>query len=284
MHLTKAMMAKYERAHDMDSWQRDPRIAARGFAHRWQSSVATGNGEDAFIKLVDHYVRPDCDVLDLGCGHGELTLMLAARCRSIVGIDRQASYLELARELALEQNVTNVQFYQVDLAGLEDEDRDFAAIPLADNSIDLFVNRRGPILRRYLDEALRVARREAIIVGLHPTGNAPAPSWRDQLPEPYRNVFTAFPFEDVTGWVIDPLRTAGISDYSLWWMDVPEFLRTPYELYVRLEDIRQGGSQSSDVLGYQNIEPQLAKIFNQFGTSQGIVLRHQRLLWQASLP
>jgi hypothetical protein len=30
------------------------------------------------------------------------------------------------------------------------------------------------------------------------------------------------------------LRTAGLSDYSLWWIDVPEYLRTPYELYVRL--------------------------------------------------
>jgi 23S rRNA (guanine745-N1)-methyltransferase len=263
----------------MDSWMRDPRIAARGFAHRWQSSVAAGNGEDAFIELVDQYLRPDCDVLDLGCGHGEFTLILAARCRSIVGIEREPDYLELAKELAAEQNVTNVRFYEVNLAGVEDEDRDFAGIPLADDSIDLFINRRGPLLKRYLKEAIRVARHEAVFLGLHPTGNAPAPPWRDQLPEPYRDVFTALSFEEVTGWVIDPLRTAGISDYSLWWMDVPEFLRTPYELYVRL-----GGSQSPEALEYQNIEPQLSKIFQQFSTSQGMILRHQRLLWQACLP
>ena len=93
-------MTKYARAHDMDSWLHDPRIAARGFAHRWQSSVAAGNGEDAFIELIDHYLRPDCDVLDLGCGHGELTLILAARCRTIVGLERDPGYLELAQELA----------------------------------------------------------------------------------------------------------------------------------------------------------------------------------------
>ena len=46
-------MTTYGRAPDMDSWQRDPRIAARGFAHRWQSAVASGNGEDAFVDLVD---------------------------------------------------------------------------------------------------------------------------------------------------------------------------------------------------------------------------------------
>jgi SAM-dependent methyltransferase len=263
----------------MDSWLRDPRIAARGFAHRWQSSVAAGNGEDAFIALVDQYLRPDSDVLDLGCGHGELTLTLAARCRSIVGIERDPGYLELARELAAEQNVANARFYQVNLAGIDDEDRLFAGIPLADDSIDLFVNRRGPILRRYLDEAIRVARRGAVIVGLHPAGNTSTPTWHDQLPEPYRKVSIARPFDEVMGWVIDPLRIAGISDYSLWWLDVPEFLRTPYELYIRL-----GGSQPSDAPEYQAIEPQFTKIIKQYGTSQGVVLRHQRLLWQVYLP
>ena len=272
-------VTRYSRAHDMDSWLRDPRIAARGFAHRWQSSVAAGNGEDAFIALVDQYLHPECDVLDLGCGHGELTLTLAPRCRSIVGIERIPEYLELARELAAEQKVANIQFYEVNLAGAHDQKRAFAGIPLADNSIDLFINRRGPILQRYLDEALRVARPYAVIVGLHPAGNTLPPTWNDQLPEPYRNALKAFPFDEVAGWVINPLRTAGISDYSLWWIDVPEFLRTPYELYARLNS-----SQLADAPEYQAIEPQFTKIVNDYSTSQGLVLRHQRLLWQACLP
>src|SRR5262249_22144432 len=162
--------------------------------------VADGNGEDVFINLLDQHLSPDSDVLDLGCGHGELTLTLAARCRSIVGIEREPGYLELAKELAAEQNVVNVRFYQVNLAGVADEDRVFAGLPLADDSIDVFVNRRGPILQRYLDEALRIARPGAVIVGLHPTGNAPAPAWADQLPEPYQNVFMALSFDEVAGW------------------------------------------------------------------------------------
>lgn len=272
-------MTRYARAHDMDNWLRDPRIAARGFAHRWQSSVGAGNGEDAFIELVEQYLRPDCDVLDLGCGHGELTLILAARCGTIVGIERNPDYLALAKELAAEQKVSNVQFYEVHLAGSEDEDRPFASIPLADDSIDLFVNRRGPLLKRYLGEALRVARRGAVFVGLHPTGNAPAPTWRDQLPEPYQDVFIALPFEQVTSWVTEPLLKAGISDYSLWWIEVPEFLRTPYELYVRL-----GGSQTTDTPEYHEVEPQFTNIFEEHSIAQGIALRQQRLLWQACLP
>lgn len=262
----------------MDSWLRDPRIATRGFAHRWQSSVAAGNGEDAFIALVDQFLHPDCAVLDLGCGHGEYTLTLAARCRAIVGIERDAGYLALAKELAAEQNVTNAQFFQVNLIGAKEEGRVFAGLPLADDSIDLFINRRGPILLRYLDEAIRVARRGAVIVGLHPTGNLPTPPWRDELPEPYQPVFRGLSFDEVTGWVTDPLHAVGISDYSLWWIDVPEFLRTPYELYTRL-----GGQEIANGLVYQDIESQFTQIFNQYCTTHGIVLRHQRLLWQAYL-
>lgn len=263
----------------MDSWLRDPRIAERGFAHRWQSSVAVGNGEDAFIELVEQYLNPECDALDLGCGHGEFTLTLAARCRTIVGIEREPGYLELARELAAEQNATNVQFFQANLAGADEQDRVFAGIPLADNSIDLFVNRRGPILRRYLDEARRVACPGAVIVGLHPAGNAPAPSWRDELPTPYQQVFIALSFDQVAAWVTEPVQAAGIAEYSLWWIDVPEFLRTPYELYARL-----GASQPPGVPDYQEIEPQLAEIIERHRTPRGLVLRHQRLLWQVNLP
>jgi SAM-dependent methyltransferase len=269
-------MTKYARAQDMDGWLRDPRIARRGFAHRWQSSVAPGNGEDAFIGLIEQFLHPDCDVLDLGCGHGELTLTIAARCRTMTGIEREPGYLELARELAAERGITNVRFFQVNMGAAEDGG---PGIPLAGDSIDLFINRRGPILQRYLAEAIRVARKGAVMVGLHPTGNTPAPAWCDELPEPYRNVFMTVPFEEVTGWVKDPLRAAGISDYSLWWMDVPEFLRSPYELYVRL-----GGTEIAGAPEYQNVEPQLEKIIKQHGTAQGIILRHQRVLWQAYLP
>ena len=271
-------MAKYTRAHDLDSWQHDARIAARGFVHRWDSSVAPGNGEDAFIDLVDRHLRADMDVLDLGCGHGEFTLQLAPRCRTIVGVDRDTGYLELAREMAAAQNVANAEFHQVNLAGVDDEDRPFAGLPLPAGSIDLFVNRRGPILQRYLDEARRVARPGAHIIGLHPTGNAPPPPWRDRLPEPFRDILSALPFDHVTRWVTGPLESAGLTDYSLWWIDVPEYLRTPHELYARLP-----GIGTVDPPPFAAVEPVLAGIFADFGTGRGVVLRHQRLLWLVRL-
>ena len=95
---------------------------------------------------------------------------------------------------------------------------------------------------------------------------------------PSVRVIVLFPFDEVTGWVTDPLHAVGIADYSLWWIDVPEFLRTPYELYVRL-----GGQEVATGLAYQDIEPQFIQIFNQHRTTHGVVLRQQRLLWQAYL-
>lgn len=272
-------MTKYARAHDLDSWLHDPRIATRGFAHRWQSTVAPGNGEDAFLALVEQHLRPDADLLDLGCGHGELTLSLAPRCRTIVGIERDAGYLALAHELLAEHNHPNVQFFQVDLAGRDDKAHGFAGIPLADKSIDLFINRRGPLLKRYLGEAMRVARPGAVIVGLHPTGNMPAPPWGSELSDPYAKLFVSLPFDEVADWVVKPLAAAVITDYRLWWLDVPEFLRTPHELYTRL-----GGTSSTDPSAYQGVAPQLTAIIERYGGPQGVVVRQQRLLWQANLP
>lgn len=263
----------------MDSWLHDPRVANRGYAHRWQSVVAAGNGEDAFLTLVEQHLRPEYDVLDLGCGHGELTLDLAARCRTIVGIERTSGYLDLAKELTAERKITNAQFFLVNLAGKADQDRAFAGIPLADNSIDLFINRRGPLPQRYLDEALRVARPGAVIVGLHPTGNVPAPVWHHELPESYQKALMSLPFDEVASWVVNPLEAAGITDYSLWWIDVPEFLRTPHELHTRL-----GGNQPADIPEYQDGEPLFRQIIERYGGPQGIIVRHQRLLWQANLP
>ena len=123
-------------------------------------------------------------------------------------------WFRLARELAAERQVNNAHFFQVDLAGPDEIDRPFAAIPLPDASVDLFVNRRGPILRRYLAEALRVARPGAAVVGLHPAGDAPPPSWADLLPEAYRSNFTTWPHAQVTAGVSEPLEAAGIAEYN----------------------------------------------------------------------
>lgn len=55
-------------------------------------------------------LRPDAEVLDLGCGPGTITLGLARRARRVVGLDAAAKMVEQARELAAGSEVDNVSF------------------------------------------------------------------------------------------------------------------------------------------------------------------------------
>src|SRR5258708_38968633 len=100
---------RYALAHDLDSWKADGRIAARGFAHRWDSVVADGNGEDFFFQLLEEQLSPDLDVLDVGCGHGELTLWIARRARSVIGVERHEGNVERGRQLLAESALTNLR-------------------------------------------------------------------------------------------------------------------------------------------------------------------------------
>lgn len=51
---------------------------------------------------------PPLDVVDIGCGEGYLTLEAARWARKVVGVDRSASVLARARQLAERRKVTNV--------------------------------------------------------------------------------------------------------------------------------------------------------------------------------
>jgi SAM-dependent methyltransferase len=228
----------------------DQRIAERGFTHAGISQVAEGNGEDFFLATIDEIVGPDDVVLDLGCGHGELTLAIAEHARTAIGVDRDPGYLALARELADERGATNVRFLELALP--------HSRLPLADGSVTVVVNRRGPVAEKWLDEVRRVALPGAEVVIMHPAGGPPRPSWAEGLPG-----FGALPYEQVRSWVVDPLAAAGIDDYRLWWFDVPEWFATGEELRLRIapDDHSAGWARAS-----------------------GLALRHQRLVARFRLP
>lgn len=144
--------------------------------------AADGNGEDFLLKLLDQHPTGELDVLDAGCGHGELTLALARRARSVVGVDRRAKLLELAGELLAESGLANVRFIQAALAGPRDP-RPGGPLPLPHSSVDLVAEQRGPPLVRYVaDLARQLARPRAIIIGTHPAGTARPPPWAASTP------------------------------------------------------------------------------------------------------
>src|SRR3954451_14062956 len=81
-----------------------------GYYYPWQSHVGPGNGEDAYLALVQEHLGPDVDLLDVACGHGELTLHFARHCRSALGYDLVPSYIEMAQAEASRQGIDHARF------------------------------------------------------------------------------------------------------------------------------------------------------------------------------
>ncbi len=77
------------------------------------------------LKLVP--LRPGMDVLDVGCGTGAVTRILAERVfpGRVVGIDLSEERLSIARNLAGEQGVSNVEYVRGDVRDLDFQDRRF---------------------------------------------------------------------------------------------------------------------------------------------------------------
>lgn len=68
-----------------------------------------------FLELVEAEELSAMRVLDVGCGWGRLSLLLARRAASVVGLDREASLIREARERAARQGITNAEFHEADV-------------------------------------------------------------------------------------------------------------------------------------------------------------------------
>lgn len=85
--------------------------------------------------LVDAGIGPGLRVLDIGCGHGEVTRLvreLVGERGEVVGVDRDAGPLAAARAAAQSRGEANVTFLQ----------GDFAALPTGLPAFDAAVGRR----------------------------------------------------------------------------------------------------------------------------------------------
>lgn len=62
------------------------------------------------LQLTQKYLKPDMDVLEVGCGTGTTALIHAPSVRSIVATDFSEQMIEIAQKKMLEQQISNVQF------------------------------------------------------------------------------------------------------------------------------------------------------------------------------
>lgn len=68
------------------------------------------------------------DVLDSGCGHAALSLALAARGYTVVGLDASVTAVEAAAAAAAEQGLTMATFAQADVTSFRGYDGRFSTI------------------------------------------------------------------------------------------------------------------------------------------------------------
>ncbi|TCP40247.1 class I SAM-dependent methyltransferase [Rhodovulum marinum] len=79
------------------------------------------------LRLTKDYLTPDARVFEFGCGTGTTALRHAADAGHVTAIDCSVNMIEIAREKAAAEGVTNVRF---DVANLED-------MPEADGPYDM---------------------------------------------------------------------------------------------------------------------------------------------------
>jgi SAM-dependent methyltransferase len=245
-----------------------------GYFYPWRSSLATGNGEDAYLALVQQYLRSNSDVLDVACGHGQLTLDLAPACRSIVAYDRVPAFIELAQRAAAERTSSNVRFVCADSSPEANAGR--PSIPASDRMFDLVICRRGPF--HWVEDGRRVARPGARLIMLVPNPT-PATAWSSSLPAPL-----GWSDPDDPVWARDRLNArlapSGLAIESYWTYVVPEVFSGLEELYRW----RAWGFRPEEVPPLEAVRPLLERIFVEFGDSNGVAVPHSRFLWTATIP
>ena len=102
-------------------------------------------------------------IADVGAGTGSSSLALARSARQVIGIEREAAMLRLARDKAQGEGVERVTF----LSG------DARALPLADDSVDLVTGITLALYppeqyRDFIREGLRVAKGPVVYLGIPP--------------------------------------------------------------------------------------------------------------------
>lgn len=86
--------------------------------------------EEAYQKKLEitrSFLRPDMELLELGCGTGSTAILHAPHVKHILAIDISEKMLQIARNRANAQNISNITFRQ---SAIED----FSA---ADESVDM---------------------------------------------------------------------------------------------------------------------------------------------------
>jgi SAM-dependent methyltransferase len=106
-----------------------------------------GAVQPALAAVIDQAGAVRGDVLDAGCGYAELSLELAARGHTVVGVDVAPTALKVAMAAADQRGLSNATFIQDDVTSLTGYDAQFSTIFDCGMLHSLPPNQREPYLR-----------------------------------------------------------------------------------------------------------------------------------------
>src|SRR6266540_7133582 len=228
------------------------RVVHQAQAERWNGPSGrhwiahrerhTRGHEPLTTRLFDAaLISADECVLDVGCGCGETTIAAAraARDGSALGIDVSGPMLDVARQLAAEERVTNVRF----------ERGDAQVYPLRQDSYDVVISSFGVMF--FADTQAAFGN---IVSGLRRGGRMAFLCWQDDA----CNEQFAIPQRAIAAHTQAPGLAA--DDLFADRRRVTEMLITAGCSEVQVEDVRDRmwlGSDADDVVGYVGSMPRL---------------------------
>jgi SAM-dependent methyltransferase len=244
-----------------------------GYNYPWRSQLDPWHGEDKYRTLVHHHLRPDRDVLDIGCAQGEMALEIAPSCRSILGYDRIAAWITLAQQEAKVRALTNTTFICHDSSAEANNGR--VRLPASEAAFDLLICTKGPF--HWIEDARRVARPGAVLLMLVPD-TAPLTAWTKELPEPLR--WRVWDPDWARPTIEQRLTAVQLSLHSWWSFDVPELFPDAEALY----SWRTWGCTLDEVPSFPEVAADLERTFTRYAGPRGLEIRRRRYIWKAIVP
>lgn len=241
-----------------------------GYFFPWKSELPQCNGEDTYIEILKTLFDESLTVLDIGCGHGDIPISIAPYFKHVYAYDRVSGFIDRAISEQARLSLTNITF-----KCSNSKDKGIVRIPFEDNSIDLFISRRGPT--HWIEDAKRVAKSNATCLALIPVPS-PTPPWNNLLPAAFKSDHTVNKTEQTT-FVADyesRLKQNDIDVTASWYFDVPEIFSTTFDYYQALTF----GRLPDEVPSYDSIKNDLDDIALKHGKDGKIEVRHVRYLWK----
>lgn len=79
----------------------------------WFYKILIDSQHSRLRNKIYYFIEPNKRIIDIGCGTGGFTLKLAGKSNYVLGVDISARMIETAQKRKKQQNITNVDFTQL---------------------------------------------------------------------------------------------------------------------------------------------------------------------------